>query len=205
MNNKERILDLAKAIKKGDQKAFKVIHDLNYVKLTAYINGFTKNEFETEDILQETFIKLWNSRDKIDVIKNINSYLYKTAYYTYIDKYRKEKKELSTLDSWKYKRLIEAIEEDDEINKKRIKKLKLAIEKLPARCKEVFILCKYENLTYKQIANRLEISPKTVQAQMGKAYSIIREKFRDNIFLTLFFYFMGRANYKVQKLTQKSL
>ena len=197
MNKKERISDLANAIKKGDQKAFKVIHDLFYVKLTAYINGFTKNEFETEDILQETFIKLWNSREKLDTINYINSYLFKTAYYTYVDKYRTEKRELSTLDSWKYKRLMEAIEEDDEINTNRIKKLKMAIEKLPARCKEVFILCKYENLTHRQIADRLEISPKTVQAQMAKAYSIIREKFKDQKFLTLFLHFLKSANSKI--------
>jgi len=200
MNSTEEISNLVNAIRKGDQKAFKVIYDLNHRKLTAYIYGFTKNELETEDILQETFIKLWNSREKLDAINSINGFLYKTAYYTYIDKYRKEKREQKILDSWKYKRLMEAIDEDDEININRIEKLKLAIEKLPARCKEVFVLCKYEKMTHVQIADRLDISPKTVQAQMCKAYNLIREKFKDKGFLTLFLHFMKSVNSKSQKI-----
>ena len=200
MNNKEKLLELALAIKKGDQIAFKVIHNLYYIKLSAYINGFTKNEHETEDILQETFIKFWNSREKLDTIEYINSYLYRTAYYTYIDKHRKDKREENTLDAWKYKRLRQAIDEDNEINLKRIEKLKLVIEKLPKRCREVFTLCKYENLTHAQIADRLNISPKTVQAQMGRAYKLIREQFNDKGILTLLLHFIKSFNSRVLKI-----
>ena len=180
MNNKEKLLDLALAIKNGDQLAFKAIHDLYYTKLYAYINGFTKNEYETEDILQETFIKFWNSRERLADIDAINGYIFKTAYFTYIDKYRKDKRDKNALDGWKYKRLMEAIDEDDEINLNRIKKIRQAIENLPARCKEVFVLCKFENLTHTQIADHLDISTKTVQAQMSVAYKKIRKAFNDN-------------------------
>ena len=76
----------------------------------------------------------------------------------------------------------------------------MAIEKLPARCKEVFVLCKYEKMTHVQIADRLDISPKTVQAQMCKAYNLIREKFKDKGFLTLFLHFMKSVNSKSQKI-----
>ncbi len=199
MNNKEKLKDLAISIKSGDQFAFKVLYDLYYIKLSAYINGFTKNEHETEDVLQETFIKFWNSREKLDTIDYINSYLYRTAYYTYIDKHRKDKREENTLDSWKYKRLMEAIEEDEDINLKRIEKLKLVITKLPKRCQEVFVLCKYENLTHVQIADRLNISPKTVQAQMSRAYKLIRERFNDKGFLNLFLHFIKVFNLSSQK------
>lgn len=189
MNSKQKLSILVNRIKKGDHTAFKSIHEIHYKKLAAFINGYTKNNSETEDILQDTFIKLWNSRKKLDAIGSINSFLYKTAYNTFIDKYRKEKGEQNMLDGWKYKRLMENIDEDDETNNKRIEKLNKAIEKLPARCKEVFILCKYENLSYADIANQLGISPKTVQAQMCKAYQLIRERFKDNDFLNLFLCF----------------
>ncbi|MDO5977854.1 RNA polymerase sigma factor [Flavivirga spongiicola] len=201
MNDRKKISNLVNAVKKGDQIAFKTIHDLHYTKLAAYINGFTKNDYETEDILQETFIKLWNSREKLDAVNSINAYLYKTAYYTYVDKYRKDKREQSVLDSWKYKRLMATLDDDDEINTNRIEKLKLEIEKLPTKCKKVFLLCKYENLSYAQIAERLEISPKTVQAQMCRAYKLIRERLKDQGVLNLFLYF---KRLKVQKVFAKS-
>lgn len=207
MTNTKNTSNLVNALKNGDQKAFKVIYDSNYRKLMAYINSFTKDEFETDDILQETFIKLWNSREKLDVVNSINGFLYKTAYYTYIDKYRKEKREQKTLDSWKYKRLMDAIVEDDEISNNRIEKLKLAIEKLPTKCKEVFVLCKYEKMTHAQIAESLNISPKTVQAHMCKAYNLIREKFSKEGFLTLFFYFAHpkfNIPTKIEKLMHRS-
>ncbi|UMB52427.1 sigma-70 family RNA polymerase sigma factor [Lutibacter sp. A64] len=195
MANKEKISSLVCSLKKGDQLAFKAIHNLYYKNLYAYINSFTKNDCETEDILQETFIKIWHFREKLNELDSIKSYIFKTAYYTYIDKYRKDKREQNVLDSWIYQQLIESIDEDDEINLMRIKKLRQEIDKLPKRCKEVFILCKFENLTHSQIANHLEISPKTVQAQMCKAYTLIRESFKDNVFLNLFLNF-----YKILKI-----
>ena len=114
----------------------------------------------------------------------------------------KDKREQKVLDSWKYKRLMEVIDEDNEINTNRIEKLKLAIDKLPTRCKQVFILCKYDNLTHAQIADSLDISPKTVQAQMCKAYNLIRKRFKDKGFLNLFLHFMKSVNSKSQKITK---
>lgn len=198
MCNKQQITVLVNSVKTGDQVAFKAIHDLYYNKLYAFINSYTKNGADTEDILQETFIKLWNSREKLDSIKYFNSYLYKTAYYTYADKCRKSIREQNILDGWKYKRLIEAIDEDDEINKRRVEKLKLAIEKLPTKCKEVFVLCKIENLTHAQIAEHLQISPKTVQAHMSKAYKKVREIFEDSKSLLLFIQLIESSNLKIE-------
>jgi len=189
MSDKQKIVDLVLGLKKGDQLSFKVLHDIYYKNLYIYINNFTKNEFETEDILQETFIKIWNYREKLSELNSFKAYLFKTAYHTYIDKYRNDKRNQNVLDDWKHQRLMETVDEDDEINLLRIKKIREAIDKLPNRCKKVFILCKFENLTHAQIAEHLEISPKTVQAQMSKAYNIIRESFKDKDTLTLFLNF----------------
>ncbi|WP_373942955.1 sigma-70 family RNA polymerase sigma factor [Polaribacter sejongensis] len=197
MADKQKIVDLVLGLKKGDQLSFKVLHDLYYKSLYIYINNFTKNEFETEDILQETFIKIWNYREKLSELDSFKGYLFKTAYYTYIDKYRKDKRNQNVLDGWKHQRLMETIDEDDEINLLRVKKLRETIDKLPNRCKKVFILCKFENLTHAQIAEHLEISPKTVQAQMSKAYNIIRESFNDKGTLTLFLNFFKSIKTKI--------
>lgn len=189
MHNKEYLDELVKAVKSGDQNAFRVIHELHYEKLTAFVNSFTKSRTNTEDILQETFIKIWNSREKLDSVGSITGYLYRTAHNSYIDKYRKETREKKVLDGWKYKCLMEAVEEDNEVTLKRINKLKSVIESLPKSCKQVFKLCKYVNLTHAQIADQLDISQKTVQAHMNKAYKVIREEFKDTGFMNLFLSF----------------
>lgn len=167
---------LVTALKKGDDRVFKSIYNKNKKKLSAYINTYTKNKSQTDDIIQDTFIKLWNARENLDENSSISSFLYKTAYNTFIDKYRKKKREQTMLDGWLYKRMMQLVKEDDDIITEKIQLIKDAIEILPPRCKEIFVMSKFEQLKYTEIANQLNISVKTVEAQMGKAFSIIRKE-----------------------------
>lgn len=124
---------------------------------------------------------------------SLSSFLHRIAYNIFIDKYRKQKREEKTLDSWLYKRLNQLIKQDDDIKKEKIKHLEQAIEKLPPRCKEIFMLSKFEGLKYQEIADKLEISIKTVEVQMGKAFRLIREKINKKHHLFLFIDF--KLNY----------
>ena len=171
--------DIINAIKKGDEKAFKLTYDMYERKLFAFIYGYTKSESQTKDILQEAFIKLWNKRENLNSEYSLKSFLFKIAYNIYIDKLRRKENELNILDSWRYKRIIESLEEDTETRNLRIKKVREAIDSLPKRCKEIFLLSKYEGFKYSEIGEILGISTKTVQAQMIKAYKLIREEFTD--------------------------
>ena len=189
MEGKQYISELVKAMKNGDQLAFNAIHNMYYDKLTAFVRMYTKDIQDAEDIVQDTFIKIWNAKDKLDTIDSFNSYLYRMAYNAFLDGRRKDVKEQNMLDSWKYKRMLDTIEEDDELKKRRIQKLKAAIELLPPRCKEVFLLCKFENRSHDEIATALSISKKTVQAQMCKAYTLIRNALNLDDTLNLFLLF----------------
>ncbi|MBJ6368057.1 RNA polymerase sigma factor [Snuella sedimenti] len=180
MGAKKEITDLVKAVKNGDEKAFRALYELQVEGLKIFINGFTKDSSQTDDILQDTFIKLWDSRKKIDPRYSIKGYLYTAAYNTYIDKYRKMKREQVVLEEWRYKRILETIQEDDAVNRERVKQVKVAIEKLPPKCKKIFNMCKYDNMKYVEIAESLNISTKTVHAQMCKAYSIIKKDVKFN-------------------------
>lgn len=191
--NKQNTSLIISALKKGDEHIFKSIYD-NYKKaLTAFINGYTKDQAQTDDIIQDTFIKLWNAKENLDKNTSISSYLHKTAYNTFIDKYRKKKREHSMLDGWLYKRLMQMVDENEEVKNKKIILVREAIDKLPPKCKEIFVLSKYENLKYIEIAEHLNISTKTVESQMRIAFNIIREEFKDKGFLNLFFLFMKRS------------
>ena len=91
------------------------------------------------------------------------------------------------LEDLRYSMLSSINEEDQETIDERIAVLKTEIEKLPERCKEIFILNKYESLKYQQIAEKLNISINTVENQIGKAYKILRMKLADKKYLTMFF------------------
>ena len=120
MEGKQYISELVKAMKNGDQLAFNAIHNMYYDKLTAFVRMYTKDIQDAEDIVQDTFIKIWNAKDKLDTIDSFNSYLYRMAYNAFLDGRRKDVKEQNMLDSWKYKRMLDTIEEDDELKKRRI-------------------------------------------------------------------------------------
>ncbi|GAA3557199.1 RNA polymerase sigma-70 factor [Snuella lapsa] len=180
MGAKKEITDLIEAVKNGDEKAFRELYELQVEGVKTFIDGFTKDSSQSDDILQETFIKLWNSRSKIDSAYSIKGYLYTSAYNTYIDKYRRMKREQTVLEEWRYKRILETIEDNEEVKKERIAQVKVAIEKLPPKCRKVFDMCKYDNMKYTEIAEKLNISTKTVHAQMCKAYAIIKKDVKFN-------------------------
>ena len=190
MDKSIEISEIIRALKNDDKKAFKLVYDLHERNLYAFVFGYTKDEAQTKDILQETFIKLWNNRESLKPENSIKSFLFKIAYNTYIDKLRRRQNERNILDEWRHKRIMDALDEDQEARKLRIEMVRKAIDLLPKRCKEVFLLCKYEGFKYGEVGEILDISTKTVQAQMVKAYKLIREELankKDRIFLFLSF------------------
>lgn len=191
---KDNISFLVAALKGGDERAFRTIYDNHVIMLKSFIKSYTKNAAQADDIVQDTFLKIWSIRESLDVKKSIKSLLFKTAYNLLIDKYRKKQREVTMLDAWMHRRLMDTIKEDETQEKEKLELVKTAIEKLPPRCKEVFVLSKFEQLKYKEIAERLNISVKTVEVQMGKAFKIIREEvYKNNSVLKLFLLFLKKT------------
>ena len=179
---------LADNIKKNDEKAFKILFDRYYKKLLDYALSFTGNIHEAEDIVQQTFITLWTNRKKINSQKSIKSYLYKITYNSYIDTFRKQKHKDDFFDEIKERALRNRINDDNEIIEQRILKLKTVIESLPEKCKEILQMNKFQGLKYKEIADQLDISVKTVESHMQTAFKKIRKAFKGDDFFLFFLY-----------------
>lgn len=178
--NNKNINLLNDSLKKGDKRAYRILFDKYYVRLVSYINTYTKNQDSSKDIVQESFIKLWNNRATIEADASVVSFLHKIAYNIFVDKYRKEKRNQSLLDTLSYEAINESIESEEEVAKtKKIEMVKRSIDELPPRCQEIFKMSKYEGLKYVEIAEALNLSIKTVEAQMGKAFSYIRQKVKE--------------------------
>ncbi|MAZ28703.1 MAG: RNA polymerase sigma-70 factor [Cytophagaceae bacterium] len=172
--------DLVKAIIKNDRMAFQIFFRRYYEALVLYVNTFTNDVMQSEDIAQKSFIKFWKKRKKLKIDGHAKSLLFKMAYNIFIDEYRKNKKQGSIyIEELVLESLEDKIGEDDHLEK-RLEKLKAIIETLPEKCKEILLLNKMDGLKYREIAIKLNISIKTVEAQMRIAFQKIREGFKDN-------------------------
>jgi RNA polymerase sigma-70 factor (ECF subfamily) len=141
--------------------------------------------FLAEDIVQEIFIKLWRDRDSIHIIGSVQAYVYKAAHHASINKLQhlaaaknRVNKTISD-EEWQFIRdtyqvddfIIENIERNDTDAI-----IRQAIDLLPEKCREVFMLSRYGYLSNEEIAQRLDISVNTVRAHIYHALEVIRER-----------------------------
>ena len=162
-------------LKKGDYNAYTLLMNNYYKNLCGYANLFTKDPSRSEDIVQNVFVKLWVYRKKVDSNIPIKRYLHKSVYNEFIDQYRKNKSVISLEE--KHLRTINTIIDDNSFDiEKLMTRVNNEIEKLPEKCKKVFILNKKEGLTHDEIAEYLQISKKTVEGHITRAFKILNQK-----------------------------
>ena len=168
---------LIKKLKSGNRPAFTFLFKTYYKPLCIYCTSLTKDRIPSEDIVQNTFVKIWKQREKLIIRTSIKSYLYKSVYHGFINEYKKRKKKNDTLDTIYLDTLHRSIEQDDSIQKEKLKKIDKAIAGLPKKCKEVFILNKKEGYSYEEISGILNISKNTVENHISNALTRIRDSF----------------------------
>ena len=166
---------LVKAIQKGDQTAFEFLFKQYYGPIVGYITTFTQDKELSEDIVQHSFISLWQKRHQLSKDLSPKNYLYTIAHNRYIDLYRKQKRSHNLIEELRLENLRNRIDEDKDFLDQRITKLKKIIDKLPPRCKKILYMSRIRGLAYIEIAEKLQISPKTVEKQIRIAFKKIRE------------------------------
>jgi len=179
---------LIKLLKEDDQKSFTFLMNNYYERLCVYANLFTKDSAESEDIVQNVFVKIWTRRNKLNENISIKSYLYKSVYNEFIDHYRKNKP-LVALDEKYIKEIDSFLEEDEMSLQKAIIKLNEGIDKLPSKCREIFILSKKEGLSNDEISKHLNISLKTVEGHITRGFKALNHSLCGKMD-TLFFIFL---------------
>jgi len=188
---------LIESLKNGDEKAYTYLIDTYHHKLCVYANSLVKNVYSAEDIVQNVFIKVWEQRTRLKTNHAIKSFLYKLVYNEFIDLYRKNQS-LFSLEKSYYDALNSIVLEDDSESLQHvINAVNKEIQNLPPKCKEVFILSKKEGLTNIEIAEHLDVSIKTVEAQITKAFSILRSSLDEKIKNFLFLLFSVKENLRL--------
>ncbi|WP_419211105.1 RNA polymerase sigma factor [Maribacter sp. X9] len=179
---------LAERLKLGQIDAYEYLMDTYYQKLCAYAYTLTNDHSDAEDLVQNVFAKLWFKRRKINPELSIKSFLYKSIYNEFVDLYRKNKN--VTKLELKYLETLEAyVETEPENLEKLISKVYEVIDKLPPKCREIFLMNKKEGLTNIEISEHLNISIKTVEWHISKAFKQLKEILSSNTQTLLFLVF----------------
>src|SRR5687767_12078992 len=164
----------------GDITAFEMIFRTYYQPLCNYAYTFLQDKEEAEEIVQSTFMSVWEKHNTISIRTSVKSYLYAMVRNACLNVIKHEK--------IKQKHAVEEIalapQSHDSVSSSVVSseletKIQEAMEKLPEQCRLVFKLSRFEELKYSEIAEQLNISVKTVENHMGKALKIMREQLKD--------------------------
>lgn len=140
---------------------------------------------DAEEIVQDMFFRLWRNRNNINILTSTKSYLYTSAKNSVLNKIKHEKVKRLYASDYLHTNKEEFDEDDYNENRERLKSIEIAIAELPPKRREIFIKSKVEGLKYKEIADELQISIKTVENQMGEALKFLRNKLSAKEFLIL--------------------
>jgi len=176
VTSKTQEYELLQQLIEGDAQAFTEIYELYQDKIFAFAYKLTKSKEDANDVVQEIFIKLWQRREQIKIELNFGAYLRKMTQNHVYDLLQKMAKDRSLQE--KIKTNIQALQnktEQDLLGKELQKAYLEAIENLPPQRKKIYQLSRDEDLSYDEIAERLNLSRNTVHNQMVSAIRSIRE------------------------------
>ncbi|BAX82408.1 RNA polymerase sigma-70 factor [Labilibaculum antarcticum] len=177
-------------LKDGSQLAFKQLFDRYTPRIYRFAISYLKSDADAEELVQDVFLKLWEKRETLDESQNIRAYIFKIAINSiynlskrknYKQVYNEFVKNNFTLDNeftW-----------NDVVYNELVDSLNLHIDKMPAQRRDIFLMSRKDGLSNQEIAKNLNISLRTVENQIYRSVSYLREQLKPNsVFLLLLFF-----------------
>lgn len=169
--------EILSRIKKNDPKAFEELFRRYYPALLQYANPLLKDEDLAKDAVQTVFIHIWEKRNELDINKSLKAYLFRSAYNAGINLLKQ--KQLNKKSRIALAILHPGVEQSfllDLEARELEERIQSALEKLPGKCRQVFELSRHDKLKNREVAQRMNISIKTVEAHLSKALKSIKKK-----------------------------
>lgn len=190
MNSQEEEFFLLEQLKSDCKTAFEKLYYFYQPKLSSFIYNWVKSEEVCEEILQEVFIQVWQYRFRLDLEKSFKSYIYKIAKNLIIDYFKslsQSQKKLQEFKNHYFKQSennIYHVIDYKETNRY----LYEILNKIPVKCREVYVLCKLEGYSYEEVSKLLNISIATVNNHIVKASRIIKSHWISDVYLLFLFF-----------------
>lgn len=180
----------------GDVDSFKYFFDRYYEDLCNFVHVYLHDQALSEEIVQDIFVYFWENREKLQINTSVKSFLFSASKFKSLNLLRDTKTKKRIVEKiGKTEPLITSEEEGSYLDTNEFKKiLDAAVDQLAPKCREIFLLSKFEDLSNKEIAEKLGLSVKTVENQMTIALKKLHEyllPFRGKIFLLFLYHFLS--------------
>ncbi len=183
------------SLSQGDEHSFFALYEHYSHALFSNVFRMVKDRQVSEEIVQDVFLKVWQKRSTIDPNRNFKSWIFTIAKNDVISWYRKLAKEITLQENlYQHFEHLYVMEKEGDIQEKQAELLERALNTLSERRKEIFILCKIEQKSYEEVAQKLNISVSTVSNSMVKSNQHIRQFVQDHydeilVILVTFYFF----------------
>jgi RNA polymerase sigma-70 factor (ECF subfamily) len=158
--------EIIERIKQGDVEQFESL-----------FRSLIKDRDNAEDIVQDLFFRLWQDKEKISVESSLNGYLFRSVHNRCIHHIEHDKVVARHAEEMLYRQSGTQESPSDILHYKELQaRIARILEKLPERCGKIFYMSRFEGLRYSEIAEKLSISIKTVESNMGRALKEFREE-----------------------------
>ena len=186
---------IEKSVPISDENNYSRVYAVYFPKLVRFSQTYVQSQQDAENIVQDIFLYLWEHQEIIYSLRNMNAFLFTMVKNRCIDflreqtQHQNKRHSLSDLQEKELQLKLYALQQFDEnkFSEAEIEDIiQRAIDSLPEKCREIFVLSRMEGLQYKEIANQLKISINTVENQMAIALKKLRIKLKDNLPLFIF-------------------
>ncbi|MXV50501.1 RNA polymerase sigma-70 factor [Pedobacter sp. HMF7647] len=168
------------------EKAFEKLFRENFKSLHAYAFSFVKDNESAEEIVQNVFFRIWEKNEELALDSSLKAYLFRSVHNESLNQLKRQKIRKSIHISYESENLSASGVASEKVTVSELQhSLQQALLALPQQCRTIFQLSRFDQLKYRQIAEELGISVKTVENQMGKALKILRVKLAE--FLIIIF------------------
>jgi RNA polymerase sigma-70 factor (ECF subfamily) len=169
--------EIIRRIRQGDAGQFELLFRSSYVSLVRYAKTLIKDHDSAEEIVQDLFFRLWHDKEKIKIESSLNGYLFRSVHNRclhYIEHSRVVERHAEEMS---YQQTENQENPSEILHYKELnEKIAHILERLPERCGKIFYMSRFEGLKYKEIAEKLAISVKTVESNMGRALKEFRKE-----------------------------
>lgn len=173
--SQEQIDAILTRLRASDKAALQELFHTYYPNVCASIHRIIKDRDTVEDLAQEVFIRFWEKRTQLEIKTSIKAYLHRMGINEALGYLRKQKRYQIEEYDVNTSTELDRSSEEQFLHSELKDQVSAVVDTLPPKCKLVFQLSRYEELSYKEIAEKLDISVKTVENQMSKALKVLRK------------------------------